>query len=175
MEGKRNRNPFFFFFNVAREKEKKKSWIFLLTSELEVWFCYFHNNNTSLVAQTIKNLLAKGETGFNPWVGKISWRRTWQFTPVSLPGESPWTEEPGQIQSMGSQRVGHNWAQQQQYSKVVKLNCQDFHFPWTQPRSQSISQYLPTVSLFSQVSDQIKFESLKPKSVMCIWMEVSLH
>ena len=26
----------FFFFNVAREKEKKKSWIFLLTSELEV-------------------------------------------------------------------------------------------------------------------------------------------
>ena len=27
---------------------------------------------------------------------------------VSLPRESPWTEEPGQLQSMGSQRVGHN-------------------------------------------------------------------
>ena len=23
-----------------------------------------------------------------------------------LPGESPWTEEPGKLQSMGSQRVG---------------------------------------------------------------------
>ena len=26
--------------------------------------------------------------GFNPWVGKISWRRTWQLTPVFLPGKS---------------------------------------------------------------------------------------
>ena len=25
---------------------------------------------------------------FNPWVGKISWRRAWQPTPVFLPGES---------------------------------------------------------------------------------------
>ena len=27
-------------------------------------------------------------SGFDPWVGKISWRRTWQPTPVFLPGES---------------------------------------------------------------------------------------
>ena len=46
---------------------------------------------------------------FNPWVGKISWRRTWQPTPVFLPGEFPWTEEPGRLQCTGSQRVGHNW------------------------------------------------------------------
>ena len=25
---------------------------------------------------------------FNPWVGKIPWRREWQPTPVFLPGES---------------------------------------------------------------------------------------
>jgi len=31
----------------------------------------------------------------NSRVGKILWRRTWQPTPVYLPGESiPWTEEP---------------------------------------------------------------------------------
>ena len=29
---------------------------------------------------------------------------------VFLPGESPWTEEPGGLQSMGSQRVGHDRA-----------------------------------------------------------------
>ena len=29
------------------------------------------------------------------WVGKIPWRRAWQPTPVFLPGDSPWTEEPG--------------------------------------------------------------------------------
>ena len=28
-------------------------------------------------------------------------------TSVFLAGESPWTEEPGGLQSMGSQRVGH--------------------------------------------------------------------
>ena len=26
--------------------------------------------------------------GFNPWVGKICWRRAWQPTPIFLPGES---------------------------------------------------------------------------------------
>ena len=36
----------------------------------------------SLVAQLVKNPLAMWETGFNPWVGKIPWRRKWQPTPV---------------------------------------------------------------------------------------------
>ena len=44
-----------------------------------------------------------GKPGFDPCVGKIPWRRAWQPTPVFLPGESPWTEEPGGLQSMGSQ------------------------------------------------------------------------
>jgi len=26
--------------------------------------------------------------GLDPWVGKTSWRRAWQPTPVFLPGES---------------------------------------------------------------------------------------
>ena len=29
-----------------------------------------------------------GRPGFNPWVGKTSWRRKWQPTPVFLPGKS---------------------------------------------------------------------------------------
>ena len=27
---------------------------------------------------------------------------TWKPTPVFLPGESPWTEDPGRLQNMGS-------------------------------------------------------------------------
>ena len=46
--------------------------------------------------------------GFDPWVGKIPWRRAWQPTPVFLPGNIPWTEEPGGLQSKGLQRVGHD-------------------------------------------------------------------
>ena len=33
-----------------------------------------------------------------------------QPTAVFLPGESPWTEEPGRLQSMGLQSVGHDWS-----------------------------------------------------------------
>ena len=39
--------------------------------------------------------LQGGRSGFNPWVGKIPQRRAWQPTAGFLPGESPWTEEPG--------------------------------------------------------------------------------
>ena len=47
---------------------------------------------------------------FGPWVGKVPWRREWQPTPVFLPGESPWTEEPSGLRSMGLERIGHDWA-----------------------------------------------------------------
>ena len=49
----------------------------------------------------LKNLPAVWET----WVGKIPWRRAWQPTPIFLPGESPWTEEPGGLQSMGLTKI----------------------------------------------------------------------
>ena len=51
-----------------------------------------------------------GDLGSIPELKKIPWRRAWQPTPAFLPGESPWTEEPGGLQSMGSQRVGHDWS-----------------------------------------------------------------
>ena len=43
---------------------------------------------------------------FNPWVGKIPWRRAWQPTHI-LAWRIPWIEEPGGLQSMVSQRVRH--------------------------------------------------------------------
>ena len=52
---------------------------------------------------SVKNLPAVQETQFNPWVGKIPWRREWQATPVFLPGESQ-GEEPGGLQSVGLQK-----------------------------------------------------------------------
>ena len=48
--------------------------------------------------------------GFHPWFGTIPWRRAWQPTPVFLPRESPRTEEPGGLQFIWSQRVGHDQA-----------------------------------------------------------------
>ena len=47
--------------------------------------------------------------GFNFWVRKIPRRRAWQPSSVFLPGESPWTEEPDGLQSVGLQKVGRDW------------------------------------------------------------------
>ena len=44
-----------------------------------------------------------GTPGFEPWVGKIPWRRKWQSTPVLLPGKSHGQGSLGRLQSMGSQ------------------------------------------------------------------------
>ena len=41
----------------------------------------------------------------DPWVRKIPWRRKWQPTPVFLPGESPWTEEPGGLSPWGRREL----------------------------------------------------------------------
>ena len=63
----------------------------------------------SLVAQMVKNLPAIWETWVQSLGWKIPWRKAWQPTPVFfLPAESPWTEEPGGLQSIGLQRVRHD-------------------------------------------------------------------
>ena len=42
---------------------------------------------------------------FDPWVEELTWRRAWQSTPTFMPGESPWTEEPGRQQPTVSQEL----------------------------------------------------------------------
>ena len=39
----------------------------------------------SLMAQVVESSLQCGRPGFNPWVGKIPWRREWLPTPVPIP------------------------------------------------------------------------------------------
>jgi len=41
----------------------------------------------SKAALVVKNCQCR-RRGFDPWVGKLPWRRGWQPTPVFLPGES---------------------------------------------------------------------------------------
>ena len=64
----------------------------------------------SLVAQMVKNPPAMRET----WVRFLGWKDPLEEGMAThcsiLAWRIPWTEEPGGLQSMGSQRVGHNWA-----------------------------------------------------------------
>ena len=44
-----------------------------------------------------------------------------------MPGQSPWTEEPGGLQSMGLQRVGHDWATKHSTTyKGILIDCLQF-------------------------------------------------
>ena len=48
-----------------------------------------------------------------------------------LPWKSPWTEEPGGLQSTGSKRVGHNWATKHTRSWFIGLPSKFVKiFPW---------------------------------------------
>ena len=60
----------------------------------------------------VKNLpVDAGDTGdlvFNPRVGKIPLEKEMATHSSILAWEIPWAEEPGGLQSMGPQRVGHD-------------------------------------------------------------------
>ena len=66
-------------------------------------------HKASLVAQMVKNLPAMHDT----WVWSLGQEDPLEKEMAShsniLAWEIPWTEEPGKLQSMESQRVGHNW------------------------------------------------------------------
>ena len=83
--------------------------------------CPLQYSCASLVVQMGKNSL-----GFDPWVGKNPWSRAWQPTPVFLPGESPWTEEPGGLQSMGSKESDTAEHCTAQHAALVVHACEIF-------------------------------------------------
>ena len=80
----------------------------------------------SLVAQRIKHLPAVQEN----WVRSLGWEDPLEkeraIHSSTIAWKIPWTEEPGGLQSMGSQRVGHDWATSLSlllYSLIVSDPC----------------------------------------------------
>ena len=77
-----------------------------------------------------------GRPGFDPWVGKIPWRRKWQPTPVLLPGKShgqrslvgcsPW----GLEESDMTERLHFQF-------QAKKHNCRHLHY------SAEVSRLIP--------------------------------
>ena len=75
-------------------------------------FCYnlfidCKYGKTSPVAQMVKHLSTMQET----WVQSLSWEDPLEEMTIhsrTIAWKISWTEEPGRLQSMGSQRVGHD-------------------------------------------------------------------
>ena len=62
----------------------------------------------SLVAQTVKRLPAVRETRVQSLGGEDPLEKEMATHSSTLAWKMPWTEEPGGLQSMGSQRVRHD-------------------------------------------------------------------
>ena len=94
-------------------------------------------------------------------------RRPLQPTPVFLPGESPWTEEPGGLQSMGPQRVGHDQATKHstaQYSIFVS-KVMSLHFNML---SRLVIVFLPrNKGLLISWLQSPPAVILEPKKIVC--------
>ena len=77
----------------------------------------------SLVAQTVKCLPAIREI----WVRSLGWKDSLEkemaIHSSTLAWKIPWTEEPGRLQSMGLQRVRHDWATSHEMGIPDHLTC----------------------------------------------------
>ena len=89
----------------ARESGWPRAW-------LKLWninACNVHLR-TSLVAQTVKRLSSMLETQVQTLGQEDPLEKEMAIHSSTLAWKIPWTEEPGRLQFMGSQRVGHDWA-----------------------------------------------------------------
>ena len=80
---------------------------YIICLQYHIIFCVQWTYMTS--NQMVKNLPAMWRSGFDPWVGKISWRNDWP-----LAWRIPWTEEPVRLQ-----RVGHDWQHSTQHDSIT--------------------------------------------------------
>ena len=104
--------PLYCFSSISLHWSLRKAFLFLLL---------FFSSWASLVAQRLKHLLPMRETRVRS-LGREGPLEKEMVTHSSiLAWRIPWTEEPGGLQSTGSQRVGHDWATSLHFSLLAIL------------------------------------------------------
>ena len=85
---------------------------------IRLTYIYIYIYRASLVAQRVKHLPAMQETQvrFLGWEDLLEKEIATHSS--NLAWKIPWMEKPGRLQSMGTQRVGHDWAT----SLYIKIN-----------------------------------------------------
>ena len=69
---------------------------------------YMRRMWASQVAQRVKNAPAMQETWVSPLGREDPLEKEMAIPSSTIAWKIPWTEKPGRLQSMGSQRVGHD-------------------------------------------------------------------
>ena len=119
--------------------------------------------------------------GFDPWVGKIPWRRAWQPTPVFLPGEShgqrcwlaysPWCDKESDMTEV-TQRA-HARTHAHTHTHTLSMQCVRDWDKWENTSSQ---QRLPShlQTLVSKISVQpLQIQNVLETRLFClVWCEL---
>ena len=91
-----------------QEAEREKECDFVKEYRITDVITRLYKARASLVAQRLKRLPGMWET----WVRSLGWKDSLEKEMAThfstLAWRIPWREEPGRLQSMGSQRVGHD-------------------------------------------------------------------
>ena len=114
---------------------------------------------TSLVAQMVKRLPKMRETWIRSLDGEDPLEKEMATHSSILAWKIPWTEEPGGLQSMGLQRVGHNWATS--FFNVLYFTIKRFKNGWHHssyvldtsdaPKSLWRSSFCPALCVLSRL------------------------
>ena len=81
----------------------------IIFSSTTIWKHKFFGTQTSLVAQMVKHLPMMQETWVRFLGGEDPLEKEMATHSTILVWRIPWTEKPGRMQSIGSQKVGHDW------------------------------------------------------------------
>ena len=87
---------------------------------------------------------------FDPWVEKIPWGKMTSHSSI-LAWEIPWTEEPGGLQSMGSQTVRHDWMTKQQNNFISSSGKES----WLQRQLHRLPATIKWDYIFSEVGSGV--------------------
>ena len=88
-----------------------QSWIFIGRTDAKAEIQYFGHlmRRTDSLEKSLEKIECRRRRGHRRWDGWMASPTRWTWVWVSS-GSWWWTGKPGVLQSMGSQRVGHDWA-----------------------------------------------------------------
>ena len=120
-------------------------------------------SETSLVAQMVKHLPVMWETRVQSLGWEDPLEKEMAIHSSTLAWKVPWMEEPSRLQSMGSQRVGHDWA--------TSLHFQNLLF--IIPLFQHISMYCSLSPQYMRQRNSSSLGKRNPKRLFSILLELS--
>ena len=108
---------------LIKTRSKEEMYRFIAASPHCSWhveWLWSHPNRTSLVARMIKRLSKMWENRVRSLGRKDPLEKEMATHSSTIAWKIPWMEEPARLQSVGSQRVGHDWTIELNRTKIAR-------------------------------------------------------